>query len=328
MPESTVSVFGDPYDYRTALRGAGEVDLVVTGHGEFRARLTQIVLSRMQLMAGEEDLPRIAFITLAGHLIRVSLPARDGASMFFDGIAGTPGEIVTDGPGRSVYERTDGPCRWRTIMLPSDDLATYGRAVTGTVFDVPAGPCWWRPMPAALRHLSRLHDAATRMNRLHPRVMARAGATHGLEQQLIDALIECVRTGTTDRGTPSNIRHADIMSRFEDVLRAYPDQAPPVGKICATIGVSDHTLRTCCNVCLGMGPQRYLYLRRMQSIHRALRNASPDATRVSEVARQYGFGGLGRFEVAYREHFGELPSATLRRESDRDIVPLIQRRRA
>ena len=71
MPESTVSVFGDPYDYQTALRGDGGAELVVTGRGEFRARLTRIVLSRMQLMAGEEDLPRIAFITLAARLVRV-----------------------------------------------------------------------------------------------------------------------------------------------------------------------------------------------------------------------------------------------------------------
>ena len=32
--------------------------------------------------------------------------------------------------------------------------------------------------------------------------------------------------------------------------------------------------------------------------------------------------------LAYREHFGELPSVTLRRESGKDIVPLAQRRRA
>ena len=193
MPESTVSVFGDPYDYRTALRGDGGADLVVTGHGEFRARLTRIVLSRMQLMAGEEDLPRIAFISLAAHLVRVSLPVRGGASMFLDGIASSAGEIVTLGPGWSMHERTNGPCRWRTILLPSDDLETYGRAMTGTIFDVPAGPHWWRPTPAALRDLSRLHDDATRTNRLHPHVVAHAEATRGLEQQLIDALIECMQ---------------------------------------------------------------------------------------------------------------------------------------
>jgi hypothetical protein len=62
---------------------------------------------------------------------------------------------------------------------------------------------------------------------------------------------------------------------------------------------------------LCMGPRRYIYLRPIQFVRRALRNAGPDETRVAQVARQYGFARLGRFAMAYPEQFGKLPSVTL-----------------
>ena len=48
----------------------------------------------------------------------------------------------------------------------------------------------------------------------------------------------------------------------------------------------------------------------MQLVHRALRDASRDGTKVSEAARRYGFRGLGQFAADYRARYGELPSAT------------------
>ena len=99
------------------------MELLVTGRGEFRAHLTRIALNRMNLLSGEETLSRIAFISLGPRMVRVSLPVRGGASLFWDGIAARPGEIVTHGPGHSLHERTDGPCRWRIIWLPASELA-------------------------------------------------------------------------------------------------------------------------------------------------------------------------------------------------------------
>ena len=129
MPGSTVSVFGKPDEYEAALRTDAAVDLLVTGRGEFRAHLTRIALNHMNLLAGKETLSRIAFIRLDPRIVRVSLPVQGDATLFLDGIAARPGEIVTHGSGHSLHERTDGPCRWRVISLPMP--ASQPRYISG-----------------------------------------------------------------------------------------------------------------------------------------------------------------------------------------------------
>jgi AraC-like DNA-binding protein len=99
-------------------------------------------------------------------------------------------------------------------------------------------------------------------------------------------------------------------------LEANPDKSIYLAEMCAAIGVAERTLRLHCQEHLGMGPHRYLWLRRMNLVRRVLAGADPAATSVTVAATDHGFGELGRFSVAYRQLFGETPSMTLRRSSD------------
>ncbi|TMK47762.1 MAG: helix-turn-helix domain-containing protein [Alphaproteobacteria bacterium] len=83
-------------------------------------------------------------------------------------------------------------------------------------------------------------------------------------------------------------------------------------ELCSAIGVPERTLRACCSEFLGMSPTRYHLLRRLNLARSALRRANPETTSVAEIARNHQFLELGRFAVAYRTVFGEMPSFTLR----------------
>jgi hypothetical protein len=62
MPSSRASVFGEAENFQAALSADGVAGMLVTGSGQFRARLTQVRLERLRLSAVEEHLPRILLV--------------------------------------------------------------------------------------------------------------------------------------------------------------------------------------------------------------------------------------------------------------------------
>ena len=217
--------------------------------------------------------------------------------------------MITFGSGERLHARTLGPSRWGAIQAADQQLARYGRALSGAAFVVPPA-ARWRPPPAAMRQLRHLHRAAIRMAEARAGALTDAQAAHGLEQQLIHALIECLSTGVTDN-EPSAARHRGVLARFEDLLVAEPSLS--MAEICAALGISGRMLRECCKKHVAMGPSRYRRARRMQQVHRALRSEDPRAGSVFEIATRCGIRDLGRFAASYQALYGELPSVTLRR---------------
>lgn len=311
MPGSRASVFGEADDFQAALSADGVAELLVTSRGQFRARLTQIGLERLRLAAVEESQSRIAFITVPPGVVLIAFEIEKGPSPVWAGIEIQAGEIITFGPGERLHARTVGPCHWGAIWVPDRQLADYGLALSHTAFVVPPAARWF-PSRATVKELRDLHRAATRIAEARGGAVTDPQAVHGLEHQLLGALIECL-SEPGEKEAAADRRHRDTLARFEDLLDAEP--LPRMAAICAALGVSDRMLSERCNKHLGIGPIRYSHLRAMQRVHRALRGGTPDETSISEVARRHGFHALGRLAANYRVVYGELPSATLRRRN-------------
>ena len=167
--------------------------------------------------------------------------------------------------------------------------------------------------PARHARLLRLHAAAIHLAEHAPEIICHAEAARGLEQALIEAMFGCVE-GLAAHATSDMWRtQTAVMKRFRAALEANIDQPVYMPDLCQTLGVPERTLRRHCHAHLGMGPKRYLLLRRMNLAHQALRAADPSTTTVTEIATQFGFWELGRFSVEYRAWCGESPSASLNR---------------
>ena len=146
-----------------------------------------------------------------------------------------------------------------------------------------------------------------------PEVFAHAEAVKGMEQALLDAVASCLAAPESHRESFARGHHRNLMRKFRAFLDANPDKPIYMSELSAELRVCARTMRTCCQEHLGMGLKRYLLLRRMHFVRRALHEAHPDVTRVTDVATLFGFWELGRFAVAYKLAFGESPSATLRK---------------
>jgi AraC-like DNA-binding protein len=316
MPGSVTSAFSEAADLEAALREGGCLGLLVTGPGAFRARLTRIALLRLRLSAAEEHLPRILLLAVPPGMILVALPGPAEPAAVLGGISVGPHEIMTLGPGERLHMRSYGRYRWSGIWVPATDLARYGSAITGAAFPIPAGVLRWRLRPAIGRHLRHLHSAAIGF------VEGRSGAlfdretAHGLEQQLIEALVDGLAKGSVIEAPPETRKHRDLAFRFEALLMSEPERAFRIAQICAALGASEKILRLACEEQLGRAPIEYARRRRMELAHRALRRGNPETASIADLALRYGFRGLGRFAADYRAVYGELPSATLRRGLD------------
>jgi hypothetical protein len=99
------------------------LNLVVTGSGQFRARLTQVTLHHLRLSAGNERVSRIAFAAVPEDTFFVSLHLGDRAALTLDGMQMGVDEMITLGPGQRVHARTNGRCRWGAIRLSAEELA-------------------------------------------------------------------------------------------------------------------------------------------------------------------------------------------------------------
>jgi AraC-like DNA-binding protein len=286
-------------------------------HGQFRARLTQVELDHLRLSAAEEQLPSIGFLEVPAAKLLVSFPMGDQPAPVWGGISLRKGEFMLFGPGYRGHMRTQGHCRWGAIWLHAQEMAHYFRVLTEHTLTIPPVAQRWHSPPAPRRCLLQLHAAAIRIAKARPETFLGAAAAHGLEQEVIEALVECLSAGRAVEEAPATHRHQEIMLRFEDLLGTQPSRHMGVDEFSAATGVSVRVLQMCCKKVLGMSPTSYVRLRALYRVRHILRAQNPDATSVAQVARSQGFRALGRFAATYRSLFGELPSSRLRRDSQR-----------
>lgn len=308
---SRTANFTDPESYTRAVR-ATQADLVVTGKGRFYSELTGIDFQQLWMQRGDESLGRVAWIRNCPSRAPIMFLTEDNPTPMTDGgLEVSAGDIVVYGLGSTSHARTAADTHWGAMSLTPEDLAKAGLAILGRELTVPPVTRRIRPATRLMSRLLASHAEACRLARQAPEILARPEVAHALEQKLLHLMVRCLASGDGEEGSRSNRRHGATVSRLEDLLAANSGRPLHLAEICATIGVSERTLRLCCQEHLGMGPIQYLWLRRMNLAHAALVGAPPGTATVTDVATRFGFWELGRFSVAYRTLFGESPSQTL-----------------
>jgi AraC-like DNA-binding protein len=314
MPSSSVRTATDLDELRALIRPENP-ELIANQRGQFAATVIRIDLDRLRMQRSRENLARVWRPDIPATRGAVSFPTQPGPAMIYDGVELHSSEIALHGPGQSFRQRSSEAAQWGSISLPVDDLAEIGAAMVGRDLISSHDMVLAVPSAAAMAKLQRLHAEAGRLAETAPEIIANLEAARGLEQALIEAVVDCVASPSLFEDRAARRRHSKIMERFRSVLERNTGSAVYISAICAEIGVSQRTLRACCQEQLGISPKRYLLLRRMHLARRALRQPATPTTTVTEVATRFGFWELGRFAVEYKFLFGESPSDTLRRAS-------------
>jgi AraC-like DNA-binding protein len=315
MASSNVFSFSDPFPYQATIR-ATDAELYPTTKGQFRAELSQINFDRLWMQRFHEKLPEVYCSKIRpGRRIIGFLTDADQPSVQNRGKDFSPQEIIIHSED-VTYHRTSGDCRFGAMSLTTDDFDAAYKAVVGHEFPLDKLNGIVRPSPDLMLRLTALHGTVGQMAKITPEILELPEVSRALEQQLIHVMVRCMTEGVFSTMI-SRQRHDVIIARFREFLEANPGTPLYLPEICAAIGAAERTLRIVCEEHLGMGPIRYLALRRMHLVHRALLQAVASTTTVTRIATDHGFWELGRFAGAYRALFGEVPSATLQRPTGR-----------
>jgi AraC-like DNA-binding protein len=303
----TTGTFTNTEDYRENVPGLS-INLILTGGGNFIARLTTINTSRLSLFQAKETAPRIAFISLPPGRVSVSFPTHHHPAQIWSGVAMRRGEVMLHSNAQRFHQCSSGPGGWGLISVASKELAKYGEALSHVELMPPPRAKIVVPPSNGTANLARLHRRACRLAETKPELIARREVTRALEQDLLHAVANCLTAGEMPRGTDARWRRAEIIVGYEEILAAYDDTQRSTAELAAAVGVPERTLRTCFFEFLGMSPSRYARFRQLNLVRAALRRANPQTASVAAIARRYGFSELGRFTVAYQNVFGEPPS--------------------
>jgi AraC family ethanolamine operon transcriptional activator len=116
------------------------------------------------------------------------------------------------------------------------------------------------------------------------------------------------------RESTSRIR---AVVRARDFIDANLDQPLSLAKICQASYASPRALEYGFREAFALSPMAYVRCARLSRVRHELYLAEPRPKAVTQLAMKWGFWHLGQFSRDYRAFFGELPSETLARSSER-----------
>jgi AraC family ethanolamine operon transcriptional activator len=163
---------------------------------------------------------------------------------------------------------------------------------------------------SSLRHLfgEILHEINRR-----PELLSSPTACRVIEGSVLEALTDLYASAQQRKETRrSEMQHSQIVKNVRDFLLENADRAICVPELCKVFKVSRRTLQYAFDHVLGIGPNAYLKILRLNGVRRALCRRDMRIS-VQQAASDWGFWHLSQFAKDYRILFDELPSTTVRR---------------
>lgn len=216
----------------------------------------------------------------------------------------TPGRLALL-PARADYACALPAASWFALAIPQEWLDAHPLAALDGGAAARAKVSFLEIGEGAER-IRRALVAARRQVLGDPSLLADARARSALRRSVLDVLLESIPDGVR-----AQRRDDRLLARLTHFLNTHRARPLWTSDLCEALATTPRSLRRIFPDAFGTTPGRYLRLRRMHLARRAM--VSGTYRSVTAAAMHYGFFDLGRFSAAYRRHFGEMPSAVLRK---------------
>jgi AraC family transcriptional regulator, ethanolamine operon transcriptional activator len=317
-PQPAVTVFEitEPTASGESLEIA-DMDLVKLASPGLRARRVIVRLEGAMVVYHRTNLRVRVRSTMSHGLVGYGTWGPGGKGSSVDGVPLRPGMMWAAEAGAEMVFVVEPGYESVFAAFTPDEMTAHlqGRKREASV-SLPRGAEILQRDPALVRRFfswgKRLVTTAERRPDLfNDRTDTRAAAQVGLLEALLAAL-----GATSDfrppRGDSTRLAQSRIVKSAEDYALAHIDDPLYVTDLCEAAGVSERSLEYAFKKIMGMTPVAYLIRVRLHRVRQALLAATAGSTTVSVEALKGGFWHFGEFSRAYKDCFGELPSATLR----------------
>lgn len=304
--------FRDVHEQASALTGWNQEYLQLSA-GAFQGEICQLQGAGIKLFA--EQVQQSVFQTgvLPSNVLAVGVPLEtSGTGMFCGRACGADDFHVFSGASGFEFRTSR-----QHIMLGIElqlghgwlNAGANGQYPQGTT-ELPTQACALRMAPAALAELKTYLLTLFQSVKSNPRLLSSSAVVVTVADFLLDhmAAKNVKRNLSEDTCT-----HWKLVQRAGDMVSDMQDQAPTVAQLCQDLGVSRRTLQNGFQRVLNVSPLTYLKAFRLDQARRALKQSNS----VTEAATACGFWHFGHFSHDYQIMFGERPSDTLLRHTDR-----------
>ncbi|WP_050982919.1 helix-turn-helix domain-containing protein [Cupriavidus basilensis] len=151
-----------------------------------------------------------------------------------------------------------------------------------------------------------------------------AALGHGAARKMIEQsirsclLVALAGMQSSQPMTSTYVSRKLTVDKAVDFVTAHRERMVTLDELCSVLALTRRTMHNGFIEVLGISPQQYLRIFRLNQVRRTLRGGD-DTLTIQAAAFDWGFWHLGQFAADYRKLFAELPSATLGRATGRSI---------
>ncbi len=315
----------NPYFHETRFRDHDELSSLIHGGtaeffqrapGAFKGRFALVTLESGSVQFGQVELPYLSSGSPAADRTAFILHLKPQRGYVWKGRAVQPGAIMVLPPRSEHQDISPSRSSWAILDFHRTPLERALSDLNGAEYplNLQGNSRLILPEPGSFETLRRRLEAVQAAVERDPSILEVPEARQGIDESILSALALAVGSASLLRphhyGAAARAR---VVRQVEAYLLASSGKSVSLAELCAVAGVGERTLRNLFQERFGMSPVRYLKMRRLHQIRRALRRADPEFNTVRSIAHRCGAWHLGRFANEYRTLFNESPLETLRK---------------
>lgn len=304
LPVSTSPDPGELEEW-SALQG-WEVQYLPLKRGSFEAEFRSLDCPRTVLQQEQWSTSVQLLGTIRDDVVPIAIPI--GSHGIFQGLPFHSGDVIFMKLGSELNLLAQSPTEVLTLYVPKRVLESVAwKLGIENPLDLLSGSPVVDGAPSFRQNFLKGMGELSQIPTGYP------SSRKELESRMLVFFWESLRKQNERKGgwgvsAPARIRY---VKRAQDFIEENLAQTVRVEDIAAASGISARTLQLCFREYFQLSPLKYLQMRRLSCVRKALQKASPVWTTVTQVATAWGFWNLGRFSQEYKHMFGELPSTTL-----------------